>query len=127
MVERDTVVSYVLRAGVITSVTLILLGVLLIFARHGADGFSVLQLAAYHNTLDSKYIYLNHILSGIASLDGVYFITLGLWVLIFTPITVVVFSLATFIEQKNSLYIGLAAVVLFDLFFAMIVVPRIIG
>ncbi len=39
----------------------------------------------------------------------------------------VVFSLATFIEQKNSLYIGLAAVVLFDLFFAMIVVPRIIG
>ncbi|MEM0157632.1 MAG: DUF1634 domain-containing protein, partial [Thermoplasmataceae archaeon] len=62
--------------------------------------------------------------AGLAHLDGFYFITVGLWVLIFTPISVVVLSIVTFIAEENRLYLIMAIIVLFNLFFAMLVIPR---
>ena len=74
--------------------------------------------------IDSKSVSLSKIVSGLSAIDGLYFITVGLWVLIFTPITVVFIGWLSFFDDKNYLYVGMASIVLFNLFFAMLVVPR---
>lgn len=56
-----------------------------------------------------------------------YFISLGLWVLIFTPITVVVIATVYFAREKNYLYVGMSVVVLFNIFVAMLIVPGLLG
>ena len=76
--------------------------------------------------IDSKSVSLSKIVSGLSAIDGLYFITVGLWVLIFTPITVVFIGWLSFFDDKNYLYVGMASIVLFNLFFAMLVIPRFI-
>ncbi len=126
-INIDRIASYTLRTGVLTSVTFIILGVILMFIKGEASGYSISQISNFQDmTINSKLISLS--LSGLASglvhLDGFYFITVGLWVLIFTPISVVVISIITFIAEENPLYLVMAIVVLFNLFFAMLVIPR---
>ena len=109
--------------------TFIITGVIIMMIRGGADGYTISQIANYSqgpsgHTLYSSLIPLNNLFSGIYSIDGAYYVALGLWVLIFTPITVVVIALISFIETKNNLYIALSSCVLFVLFFAMLVVPH---
>ena len=124
--NRDLVTSWILKAGVITSITLIIAGIIIIFVKGGSDGESIKFISNYYNssaTLSSNLIHLGNIPHGLVTLDGVYFVTLGLWILIFTPITVVVTALISFYIEKNWLYILLSCIVLFDLLFAMLVVP----
>lgn len=75
--------------------------------------------------MNSKFIYLGLIPKGLLDLDGIFFIATGLWVLVFTPITSVVIALVSFYLTRNKLYIALSIIVLFNLFFAMLVIPHI--
>jgi len=129
--DDEIIISYFLRAGVIISVSFIVFGVILMFIKNGGDGFTLSQLSSYNFALshgiDSKSLPLGLIPQGLESLDGLYFITVGLWVLIFTPITVVFIGWISFLEDKNYRYVLMATIVLFNLFFAMLVVPRFIG
>jgi uncharacterized membrane protein len=126
--DDEVIISYFLRAGVLISVSFIIVGVIILFAKNGGDGFTLSQMSSYNYALahgiDSKSVSLNKILSGLSTIDGLYFITVGLWVLIFTPITVVFIGWISFLDDKNYLYVGMATIVLFNLFFAMLVVPR---
>jgi uncharacterized membrane protein len=128
--DDEIIISYFLKAGVLISVSFIIAGVIIIFAKNGGDGYTLSQMSNYNYALahgiDSKSVSLNKIFSGLSAIDGLYFITLGLWVLIFTPITVVFIGWLSFFEDKNYLYVGMASIVLFNLFFAMLVVPRFI-
>ncbi|MEM0155026.1 MAG: DUF1634 domain-containing protein [Thermoplasmataceae archaeon] len=123
-------ISATLRAGVLLSISSLIAGVVLMFVRGGADGYTIQQISYYstppptNTTLYSKLIPLNNIFAGIYHLNGAYFVSFGLWVLIFTPITVVFFSLISFVRERNALYIILSSAVLFVLFFAMLVVPH---
>lgn len=128
--DLNNVLSFVLRMGVVLSLALLLTGVTLIFVFNGADGYTLEQIANYQPasgsggfTLNSSSIPLAGMLNGLIHLNGIYYISLGLWVLIFTPISIVVLALADFLMVKNRLYIVLSLIVLFDLFFAMFVVP----
>lgn len=124
--DRDLVISYFLRTGVLVSIFLIFFGIILLFLKGGSEGYSLSEIASYHSVLNSSLIPLARIPSGIRSLDGLYFIALGLWVLIFTPITVVVISLISFVIRSNWLYVVLSGVVLFNLFFSMLIIPIIL-
>lgn len=124
--DLDLITSYVLRIGVLTSLFFIVAGVLLLFFRNGGFGYSLSYLANYSNTIGSDKIPLDQIPNGIISLDGIYYITLGLWVLIFTPITVVFSAIIEFSMAKNRLYVIMSIIVLFNIFFAMLVIPRLI-
>ncbi len=128
--EFNDILSVVLRLGVVISIILLATGVALIFMMHGADGYSIDQIASYGTgtgassfSLNSSSLPLTGLLNGVIHLNGLYFISLGLWVLIFTPISIVLISLAEFAYLKNRLYVALSIIVLFDLFFAMLVVP----
>ena len=126
--DDEVIISYFLKAGVLISVSFIIVGVIILFVKNGGDGFTLSQMSNYNYALahgiDSKSVSLNKILSGLSAIDGLYFITVGLWVLIFTPITVVFIGWVSFLDDKNYLYVGMASIVLFNLFFAMLVVTR---
>ena len=126
--DDEIIISYFLKAGVMISVSFIIVGVIILFAKNGGDGFTLSQMSNYNYALahgiDSKSVSLSKIVSGLSAIDGLYFITVGLWVLIFTPITVVFIGWLSFFDDKNYLYVGMASIVLFNLFFAMLVVPR---
>lgn len=128
--EFNDILSIVLRVGVVISIVLLATGVTLIFVMHGADGYTIDQIASYGSgtgtsgfSINSSSLPLTGILNGVVHLNGLYFISLGLWVLIFTPISIVLIALAEFAYLRNRLYVILSVIVLFDLFFAMIVVP----
>jgi len=123
------IISASLRTGVILSMLFIISGVVLMMVMRTTDGYTISQIADYSqgpsgHTLYSSLIPLNQVFTGIFQLDGAFYIAFGLWVLIFTPITVVIIALISFIETKNNLYIALSSCVLFVLFFAMLVVPH---
>lgn len=125
--DLDIITSYTLKTGVIISISLILVGVILLFVRNGGMGYSLSQLSSFNSgTLSSAGISLGGIPQGIFSLDGIYFVTLGLWILIFTPISVVFIAMVDFLREKNRLYVVMSLLVLFNLFFAMIVIPRLV-
>lgn len=124
--DLDLVTSYILRTGVILSIILIVTGIVLMFVRNGGMGYSLAYLSSFKHTLDSSGIPLSQIPHGLVTLDGIYYIALGLWVLIFTPITVVVMAIVDFAGEKNRLYVAMSIIVLFNLFFAMLVIPRLL-
>lgn len=123
--DLDLITSYTLRTGVVLSLFFIVTGVLLLFVRNGGMGYSLSTLSNFHGSFNSEFIPLGGIPAGLASLDGIYYIATGLWVLIFTPISVVFIAIIDFLKEKNKLYVVLSIVVLFNLFFAMLVIPRI--
>lgn len=124
--DIDSITSLILRVGVLSSLSLIIVGVILLFIKGSADGVSISQIASFHSTFNSSYLNPTHIVQGLIAVDPLYFITLGLWVLIFTPITVVFTSMVTFITAGNRLYIAMSLIVLFNLFFAMLAIPSLI-
>lgn len=112
------------------SIALIGVGIILMFVKGGGDGYTLAQLSSYERysaTLNSSLIPLSNIPAGLVSLDAVYFIALGLWVLIFTPITVVVTATVFFIRERNTLYSVMSIIVLANIFIAMLIIPGLIG
>jgi len=79
--DDEIVISYFLRAGVMISVSFIIVGVIIMFIRNGGDGVTLSQLSsynyAYNHHIDSARISLSNIPYGLTSLDGLYFITVG--------------------------------------------------
>lgn len=127
------IISASLRVGVLTSLISLIAGITMMMIQGGAtigtEKYTMSQISSYTQsvTLYSKLIPLNNLFNGMYHLDGAYFITFGLWVLIFTPITVVIIALVAFVEEKNRLYVFLSSCVLFVLFFAMLAVPHFLG
>ena len=124
--DLDLITSYTLKTGVIVSLFFIVFGTILIFVRNGGMNHDLAYVSDFSNmNFNSKFIPLGGIPAGLAALDGVYYVTTGLWVLIFTPISVVFIAIIDFLKDKNRLYVVMSILVLFNLFFAMLVIPRI--
>jgi uncharacterized membrane protein len=129
-IDQDSITSLILKSGVILSLFMITAGVVLIFVRGGGDGMTISQIANYYNPenpVTSKSLLPANFLNGLLHADGLYFISVGLWVLIFTPVTVLIDALVTFGHERNKLYTLLDAIVLFNLLIAIFVIPRYIG
>ncbi|MCL4350359.1 MAG: DUF1634 domain-containing protein [Candidatus Thermoplasmatota archaeon] len=122
------IVSYILKYAVFLSITLIIIGISLMFINGNANGVPISKLADFNNaqtgTYNSSSFSPTQIPGAIMSLDALGFISLGLWVLIFTPVTVLVSSLVEYIYVKNKLYTILTFVVLFNLMAAILIVPH---
>lgn len=124
-IDLDLITSYILRSGVYISLFFIVFGTILLFVRNGGLNQTLSSISNFNNmNFNSKFIPLGGIPNGILTLDGVYYIATGLWVLIFTPISVVFIAIIDFIKDKNRLYVAMSIIVLFNLFFAMLVIPR---
>ncbi len=127
--DQDTVSSYILKTGVMTSIALILIGMALLFIKDGGMGYTLSEISSYNVKfhINSAILNLSTLPSGLYHLDGIYFISLGLWVLVFTPVSVVVTAIVAFVWVRNKLYIVLSAIVLFNLVFAIFVLHLLIN
>ncbi len=96
--QVQDVAAWSLRAGVITSVSVMLLGLLVSFLRHPPT----VQQMEHTRNFDYRFTAL---LSGILHGDGPSIVGLGVFLLVLTPIARVAISMVTFaIEEKDRLY-----------------------
>ncbi|WP_269473736.1 DUF1634 domain-containing protein [Conexivisphaera calida] len=112
--------------GVVVSASLMAAGAAVLFARGGGGGYALSQLASLTSPVNSRTIGIREILGGLASLDGISLIFLGIMVLIATPIVRVVLLVLQFIYERNRLYFALSIVVLADMLVAILVLPSIV-
>ena len=121
--DLTRVISITLRAAVIISMFFIVAGAALIMIKGGGDGHTISEISSYNynsnTTLRSNLVPLSNLPAGIFHLDGIYFIALGLWVLIFTPVIVLISAVMDFVVSKNYLYVLLSAIVLTNLVVAI--------
>ncbi len=120
--DSDIVTSIILRIGVVLSVAFILTGLGLLLVRNGSDGYTLQQISDFtSNQVTSSSLLPGNIFYGILRLDGLYFISMGLWTLIFTPVTVVFVALFDFVREGNGRYVLMSAIVLTTLLFAIFI------
>jgi len=113
MVDWDRVISLVLRYGVVTSAALITLGLILIILR----GCS--ELLSPTSPVNTSAVTLTHaLMQGPLSL-----VLLGLILLIATPILRVILGFASFISERNWVYVVITAVVLLNIALSLSIIP----
>jgi len=119
--DMNSVISSVLKYGVLLSAVLIAFGVLTLFVATPAQfPGSVEQLVATgyaKPTLD-----IPQLLSGVASGNPVFVIQLGLVVLLATPVARVAASVVMFAAEKDRLYVAITLFVLVVLLVGLFVV-----
>jgi uncharacterized membrane protein len=124
--DLETDISKALRAGVAICLAFLLVGTALVFINSGADGYTIDQIVSNASTINSSGFSLVEIVSGLARLDGLSFIFVGLMVLIATPIIRVLMSIFAFAMERNWLYTVITIIVFIDLMVAIFVVPQFI-
>ncbi|MEL9990444.1 MAG: DUF1634 domain-containing protein [Thermoproteus sp.] len=120
--ELEDIIGYTLRIGVIISVALILAGLVLLVIKPPAPHI-LSQLAEPRSLINTSSISPLAALAGTSSLNGLDVILLGLMVLIATPVLRVVFGLIQFARERNVIYVVITSIVLFNLFFAIFIIP----
>lgn len=101
--STEEIIVKLLRIGVLISATLIMIGLIMMYIKGGAD---------YKN---SDIASFGVVFKGILEFEPVSIIMLGLLVLIITPVLRVAISLLVFAREKDYLYVKVTAVVLFIL------------
>ena len=104
----EEIISYLLRAGVLLSAFLVLVGGVIYLVRHGAE-------VPDYKTFRGEPVELRTF-RGLLAIDtlahGRELIQLGLALLILTPIARVAFSVAAFILERDWQYTTISAIVL---------------
>jgi uncharacterized membrane protein len=120
-IDRNIVISNVLKYGVLVSIALIFIGIALLFARTPKDFPSSIGRVISTNygrpTLDSLTL-LNGVISG----EPIFIIQLGLIVLLATPITRVVASVVLFAAERDELYVAITLFVLTVLLISIFII-----
>jgi uncharacterized membrane protein len=114
--DMQSVIGWVLRAGVIISMSIVFLGGIIYLYRHGytvADHKKFVGIPDFIKTAPG-------IFSGIMALRGQAIIQFGIILLIATPVLRVIFSAIGFILEKDYLYVGISLLVLLIIFISMI-------
>ncbi len=128
-VDEIFVLRFILLAGMFLTIAFFVLGIILLFLNNGGDGYTLAQIASIRSTTDtihSSMLLPSHFWKGLVTLDGAYYIAVGLWIMIFTPVAIVVTNLMAYLYAKNFLCALLGALILIIMFIAIIVVPRLV-
>ncbi|BCU67297.1 membrane protein [Sulfolobales archaeon HS-7] len=124
--DFDTVIGNILRIGVIISGVLLAIGAAEIFIHGGAQGYSLSQIASVHSIVNTSTASVYKIPPLILKGDGLALIYLGLIVLIATPVIRVLASVINFGLERDKLYTIITAIVLFNLLFAIFLLPLLV-
>ncbi|MHB8207987.1 DUF1634 domain-containing protein [Mucilaginibacter sp.] len=105
--DMQAVIGWVLRIGVIVSVSVVFIGGVLYMYRH--EGL-IPDYSKFHGV--PNFVQLHGLINGIINLKGRSIIQAGIILLIATPILRIVFSTISFVLEKDYLYIGISLLVL---------------
>lgn len=106
--DLQTVIGWILRLGVLLSMSIIFIGGVIYLYRHG-------HIPADYSTFKGVPDFVHNasgVLHGIIALRGRAIIQAGIVLLIATPVIRVVFSAIGFILEKDYLYTGITLFVL---------------
>ncbi len=101
--QAELIISVVLRGGVLLAAAIIALGALLFYTRYLAAGGRIGHLTYPHTVAG--------VFAGLAHGDPVAVITLGLLVLLLTPVLRVLVSVITFAMERDWPYTGITLLV----------------
>jgi uncharacterized membrane protein len=114
--KLDARIGLLLRAGTLSSASVIFLGGVLYLVRHSHDkpNYHVFQ------GVSPQLHTLSGILAGALHGQSLAIIQLGLLMLIATPIARVLFSVIAFLAERDYLYVVISAIVLAVLLFSLL-------
>ncbi|MGF7037991.1 DUF1634 domain-containing protein [Mucilaginibacter lappiensis] len=114
--DMQIVIGWILRVGVLLSMSIIFIGGVIYLYRHG-------QVPADYSTFKGVPDFVHSaqgIFNGIITLRGRAIIQAGIVLLIATPVIRVVFSAIGFVLEKDYLYTGITLLVLLIIFASML-------
>ncbi|MFP3195972.1 MAG: DUF1634 domain-containing protein [Caldivirga sp.] len=124
--DMDYVIGLALRIGVIVSIALVLIGVALLIIEGKGLGYSDYSIMSIRSRVNTTVIPPIMALRGLSQADGLSFIILGLMVLIATPVLRVALGIASFIMERDWLYVVITIVVFINLMLAIFVIPALL-
>lgn len=115
--DRDIqiILGTLLRVGVIASMSVILIGGLVYLASNHSEIVNYSQF----DSVKSGFSAVSDIFIGLGDLKGSAIIQFGVLLLIFTPIMRVVFSIFSFLIERDYLYFLIGAFVLCVILFSL--------
>lgn len=108
----EIIISTLLRVGVISSLSIIMLGLAITYAQHpqySTDASELPKLVNYGATFPHS---LNDVVGGVIHIRGQSFIALGLLILIATPVMRVAISIVAFAIQRDYTFVAITCIVL---------------
>ncbi len=110
----ETVLGNLLRTGVITAGTVVVIGAVLFLVRHG------LEIPSYHifKAVPFNFSDFGNLFRGVIAFRSVPIMELGVLLLIATPVLRVVFSVFAFVYEKDYMYVIFTLIVLVVLIFS---------
>jgi uncharacterized membrane protein len=108
----ELMVSYLLRAGVVVSMTLIVLGMCLTFVHHPDYSSVPLPLRDVPKVAKNFPHTVADTLQALEQMRGQGFVLLGLLVLLITPVMRVAISIVAFAIQKDRIFTLITIIVL---------------
>lgn len=106
--DIQVILGTLLRTGVIASMTIVFIGAVIYLSVYAG------QKVDYHHFSPSKtpYSSILAIFHGMSALDSKAIIQFGTLLLIFTPVTRIVFSIFSFLIERDYLYVLIGLFVL---------------
>lgn len=106
--DIQLILGTLLRVGVIASMSVVFLGAIIYLAVYHSDVIDYHQF----NPKKTEYSSISAIIQGLSKLDSKAIIQFGTVLLIFTPVTRVVFSIFSFLIERDYLYVVIGIFVL---------------
>lgn len=106
--DIQLILGTLLRVGVISSMTVVFIGGLIYLFFNHSNPIDYAQF----NPGKSGFSSISAIISGLKTMDGAAIIQFGTLLLIFTPIARVVFSIFSFLIERDYLYVLIGLMVL---------------
>ena len=106
--DVQIILGTLLRVGVILSTSIVLLGGIIFMSTHANQVVSFKNFKAE----DAKFSSIGDIFLGLRTFDGLAIIQFGVLLLIFTPIARIVFSIFSFLMEKDYMYVLIGIIVL---------------
>ena len=121
VVRVEIVISWVLRIGVVTSLAVVLVGLVLVFVHHPDFLSSAAELPKLTQPGAVFPHTLSEVFQGVAQTRGEAVIAIGLLLLILTPVTRVAVSILAFLYQRDRLYTFITLTVLIILLMSFVI------
>lgn len=113
--DVQVILGTLLRVGVILSMSVVLLGGIIYLLHHGNG---LVDYKIFDST-KSQYASILAVFEGIKRMDSQAVIQFGVLLLIFTPITRVVFSIFSFLIERDYMYVLIGVFVLCVILFSL--------
>ena len=121
VVRVEIVISWVLRVGVVTSLAVVVAGLILVFVHHPDFLSSAGELPKLTQPGAIFPHTLSEVFQGVAHTRGEAVVAIGLLLLILTPVTRVAVSILAFLYQRDRLYTFITLTVLIILLMSFVI------